>query len=376
VKTAIVCPNYPPSRKEGGISHFTQILARELVEMGEQLVIVTDDEYMGSGSDENPSMEVVAVPGPWNSLAARAIVDILSSRSVDLVNLQYSPSMYSASFKYAWGAAARRFPSVTSFHTLWGGGSINYLIALQLLSTSRAVLATNTEIVYLLEKYLPIFLKKTRRIPIGSNIRPSSRPRPNVEEEYKLQEGTSMLSYFGMCYPGKGMNILFEVARLLKERLDYQLLLIGGGMSDDEPYRRQAVAQVEAYGVEEHVLWTGRLASDDVSTLLSRSDVILLPYETGVSDRRGSLMAALAHGRAIVTAAPRIDGFPFRRWENMVWPERYSAGEFAELIVQVLGDEQLRKRLELGASRLGNEYQWPVIAEKTRDLFHEVSSGT
>jgi glycosyltransferase involved in cell wall biosynthesis len=358
---------------EGGVSHYTQILARHLVDMGEQLIVVTNDDYQGT--ETHPSLDVITLPGAWNGRAARDIFDTLSTRSVDLVNLQYSPSMYTTSFKWAWGVAAKRLASVTSFHTLWGGGKINYWFALQLLGSSKAVVATNTEIVHLLEKYLPFFLKKVRQIPIGSNIRPLAAPRYDLEEKYKLRRGVPIVSYFGMCYPGKGMAVLFETAKLLKKSLDFRMLVIGGGMSDDETHYEQAREKVRACGVDDNVTWTGRLAAEDVSTLLSRSDVVLLPYELGVSDRRGSLMAALAHGKAIVTAAPSIPGFPFKRWENMVWPDSYDAKEFAELVARVLDDNQLRSRLGSGARLLAEEYQWPSIAKRTRDFFFEITSG-
>jgi glycosyltransferase involved in cell wall biosynthesis len=48
---------------------------------------------------------------------------------------------------------------------------------------------------------------------------------------------------------------------------------------------------------------TGGLPAKDVSALLSACDLMIQPYPEGVTTRRGSMMAALAHQRAIVTTA-------------------------------------------------------------------------
>jgi glycosyltransferase involved in cell wall biosynthesis len=46
---------------------------------------------------------------------------------------------------------------------------------------------------------------------------------------------------------------------------------------------------------------TGTLSSDDVSRHLNACDVMVQPYPDGVSTRRTTAMAALAHGRPLAT---------------------------------------------------------------------------
>jgi glycosyltransferase involved in cell wall biosynthesis len=46
---------------------------------------------------------------------------------------------------------------------------------------------------------------------------------------------------------------------------------------------------------------TGALAPERLSLALQACDMMIQPYQDGVSTRRGSVMAALAHGRAVVT---------------------------------------------------------------------------
>jgi glycosyltransferase involved in cell wall biosynthesis len=53
------------------------------------------------------------------------------------------------------------------------------------------------------------------------------------------------------------------------------------------------------------VIATGYLEPPGVSRALWLCDAMVLPYVDGASPRRGSLLAAIAHGRAIVTTEPR-----------------------------------------------------------------------
>lgn len=121
MKIALICPNYPPSSTEGGVSHYTQKLAQSLSGLGNTIYIVTGEEYLGSGSDGN--ITVFRFPGKWKRQSVCEMALKLKSMSIETINLQYTPSMYPASFKFAWRHLAKQFVSTISFHTLWGGGA-------------------------------------------------------------------------------------------------------------------------------------------------------------------------------------------------------------------------------------------------------------
>src|SRR3972149_9693787 len=63
LRAAIICPAYPPSEEEGGVSHFTQILARHVAAQGDTVTVVTDERYRGTGQDD--AIDVVRLAGPW-----------------------------------------------------------------------------------------------------------------------------------------------------------------------------------------------------------------------------------------------------------------------------------------------------------------------
>lgn len=371
MKIAIICQNYPPAIKEGGISHYSRYLAKSLSEIGNEITIITGGDYLGTESDG--LISVVSFKNEWTYKTIKKIIQYLRNHKIDIVNIQYSPVMYSPIFKLTLHMFAKNFIMITSFHTLLGGSKFNYLSALLALLASHRIIATNSEILYLIRKYFPFFIKKSLIIPIGPNIiRESSNSDLNtVVAKYNLDEKLPVISYFGMLYRGKGMELLFNSSRLLekKYKLKFQLLIIGGGISDTQDYIDDKKKKIHELGIESKIIWTGNIPADEVSALFKLSRIVVLPFRSGVSDRRGSLLAALAHNKAVVTTKPALNIPLFKNGENMIWPESDDVTSFAKTVIQVLDNNQLRQRLETGSAELAKHFCWSKIAEQTQSYF-------
>jgi len=370
MRIGLFCYNYPPSPRQGGIEDYTERLAKALVKKGVDVIVVASGPEQESGTDEH--LTILRSPEPWNRRWARRWQGELKSRAVDLILLQYSPAMFENPQRLAWPLLTSTFPSVTAFHTLWGGPKRNYFAAWRLLRASDAIIATNSEILYLLERHLPWYVERTVFIPIGANITPDRlEGDKDTAGQYGISDDKLVLSYFGMTYPGKGMKTLFETASILKRKFDieFQLLCIGGGVSDDEPYRAARAQMVAEAELDQEIRWTGRVPASHVSALLAASDIVVLPYTSGVSDRRGSLMAALAHGKPVVTTPPRIPISHFVNGKHMLWPDTHSPDELARAIKSLRDDASLRATLKAGALELSSRLDWERIAADMECLF-------
>ena len=100
------------------------------------------------------------------------------------------------------------------------------------------------------------------------------------------------------------------------------------------------------------------------------SDLTALPYMDGVSLRRGTLMAALAHGRTIVTThpqttAPELDGVVETAAPN-------DPDDLAESILTVWHDPDYRRVLEQAAQEAAQHFTWTRIAERTIEFFESI----
>jgi glycosyltransferase involved in cell wall biosynthesis len=97
---------------------------------------------------------------------------------------------------------------------------------------------------------------------------------------------------------------------------------------------------------------TGILSAADVSRHVSACDLMLQPYQDGVSGRRTSVMTALAHGVPVVTNEGKATE---NCWSNSGAVELTEVGDIGSMIKVVrrlLAEEETRKSLSASGANL------------------------
>jgi polysaccharide biosynthesis protein PslF len=121
--------------------------------------------------------------------------------------------------------------------------------------------------------------------------------------------------------------------------------------------------------LDARVHWTGFVPDERVSAFLHAANVMVMPYRDGVSLRRGTLMAVLAHGRSLITTTPANPTPELVHGKN-VWlvpPDEPTA--LAAAVRIVLADESLQNRLGEGAAQVADLFTWDKIAAETAVFF-------
>lgn len=395
MRIGLVTGEFPPM--EGGVGAFTEQLARALATMGHEIHIITSTR--ARPADAPRTLSSLRKPfdlgyahlhpriGRWRWPSLSAVADLAIRYDLEVVNLQYQAAafnMNSAAINYLPWRFKSIGPVVVTFHDLRvpylfpKAGNLRERAVRGLARNAAACIATNrTDFMQLLRwTDNPI-----RRIPIGSNIDSYAPNHVEIEEArllLGLGEDDFLLGYFGFLNETKGADTLVDALSRLDER--YHLVFIGGqtGASDpdnNQSFLQQLRGQVEREGLSGRVHWTGFVPAERVSTFLVASDLMVMPYQDGVSLRRGSLMAVLAHGRPLITTCPD-DGSPeFRHGENMWLLPPNEPNELAEAIKLLAGDSHLRAQLGQGASDLAQSYGWDAIAVQTVALFNDILSS-
>jgi len=326
--------------------------------MGHEVHALTSSEFSEPVKNKANQfgVEITRIDGPWNHSTVGTIKKGATQKKIDAIVLQYAPASYKTSFRVRWAVTRFACQKLTVFHTLWGQG-LDRLIALFLLIGSPKIIATNSEIMAILERHIPFFLKRTYWIPIGSNILPSNRL--DAADDRSLPT----VSFFGMIYPGKGMDALLDVVEAVKKKgYQFQFKLIGGSIIYHPAFHEDFLTKIRQKRLEGVVDYLGLLPAEEVSQWLQASRFLFLPYEKGLSDRRGTLMAALAHGKPVLTAPP-IAPMPFiKNRLHALWPEKADVSNYTELFIKLLTDDELLHRLEQGAGDLSQCFRWERIA--------------
>jgi polysaccharide biosynthesis protein PslF len=252
-------------------------------------------------------------------------------------------------------------------------------VNLQLARWSDAVIATNSEDYQSLGRW-PLRQHPLRLIPIGSNVHPclaEGYDRSAWRSHLGIAANETLLCYFGFLNDSKGGETLIRtLAELVQRGQDVRLLMVGGQVGDSDPTNLAYLQRVRALcvdlGVSERVLWTGYTGAQEVSANFASADICMLPYRDGASFRRGSFMAALAHGLPIISTAPTVTLESLVHGENilLVPPDNHTAA--ADAAESLMASPEMRLRLRQGALALAGHFSWGGIAVQTAQLYAEL----
>lgn len=188
-------------------------------------------------------------------------------------------------------------------------------------------------------------------LPIPSNIPVVENPsaRENVRRRY-APNGELLIGHFGTH--GWPITSVLEpiLSRLGDDDAAPSILLMGVG---SEEFRAELAGRNPVLGRRVHS--TGALSAEGLSAHLAACQLLIQPFPDGVSSRRGSVMAGLAHGRPIVTTYGPLSA-PF--WKEAGALALAPVGDvtaFVELVRELSRDAAARDRMGRAAKRLYDE---------------------
>jgi glycosyltransferase involved in cell wall biosynthesis len=387
MKIGLVTGEYSP--QQGGLGDFTRELGRALIDLDHEVCVITTKQS-GAVLDEADPIILERVIDSWGPGCWSQIGDIVRRRDLDVINVQYEPAAYGMQIgvNFLPGRWARRLvkqPIVTTFHDLLvpylfpKAGRLRWKVVEYLARHSDQVIVTNEEDRLTLSNLQPP-ISSLHLIPIGSNIDPAqaSDLNPATERQcWGVRADESLIGYFGFLNLSKGGEVLMRALKILvDEGLPIKLLLIGGRTGSSDPTNAEYAAQVdrliESLGLHDRVIVTGYLESREVSRALLACEVCVLPYLDGASLRRGSLMAAIAHGRAIVTTQPALPITGLVHDESALFVPTNDPIALAQAVQQLITDRARRARLEAGAREAAQLFSWDRIAAQTLEVYRSV----
>lgn len=374
MRIGFITGEYPPM--QGGVGAHCRELARELSDQGHELFVFTD----ARAAEADTRIRLTQYTGRWRRDALRAINNWAAENRLDIVNLHFQTAAYQMSPFMHFLPDAVTAPVVTTFHDLRfpylfpKAGPLRNWIVMRLARASEGVVSTNHEDFARLS-HLP----RAALIPIGSSVRgqlPASFDRDAVRATYGASPSEFVVAHFGFINHTKGVGTLLDAVATLGNSV--RLWLIGGRTGASDPTNAANADAVEqqaaALGLSDRVAWTGFLDDDGTAAAFAASDVVALPFTDGASYRRSSLMAAIAHGCAIITTTPAVPIPTFRDGENLLLVPSNDEKSLAAALGRLRDDVALRARLRDGARELAEMFAWDGIARANAEFFARVVS--
>lgn len=219
----------------------------------------------------------------------------------------------------------------------------------------------------------PDVCQKLRRIPPLVLIRRTEAPTWQQRRTVRASLGVTgreqtLLGYFGLVAPGKGLETLLRALYELRVGgQEVKLVLIGGVTErpEHQAYAQRLQQLCHDMHLGSAVRWTGAFDfhSELPSQWLWACDMAVLPWEQGAHLNNSTLAAVSAHRLAIITTSPPQgqSDMELRAPDRMIHVPPGHVGRLVEAIDRVIHDAGLRRRLTLGSSQLFSEVYDPAI---------------
>lgn len=371
---------YPPM--QGGVGAYTQQLGRALLQLGARISVATSAD-VAADSLQMDGVDVRPVVAKWNWHIWRQLGELARLAQADWLHVQYQTGAF------AMHPAVNLAPSywrrsgarvAWTYHDLLppylfpkAGKWLRRWITERPAFTSDLTIVTNEGD----RLQLAGRAANLHAIPIGSNVhgrRLADDERVARRRHHGYTNRSLVLGYFGFLNRSKGGTTLVRTLHSLTQSgCDAHLLMIGDTLGASDPTNLAYLHEVEALigelGLMDRVRWTGRQPDDAVSADLNAVDVLLMPYEDGASLRRGTLMAGLANGCAIVTTTPQVPLPELEDGRDLLYVPPGDAAACAAAILRIAENPTLAAALRENALARSRSFSWETIARRHLVLY-------
>lgn len=402
MRIALLTGEYPP--QPGGVGDYCRCLAAALVAQGHMVCVLTIQDgqfilYAVTGENETQlagderiviTLKAGTLWWPmvrlsWGLRSWPYVLAAIEEWQPDWLHIQYQTGAYAMRagvnfLPWRLRSLSRRPHVAVTFHDLLvpylfpKAGLLRAWVNRQLAASADLVIATNQVDADKLRQFAQPAL-----VPIGSNISPappSGYSRSAWRTQLRVGRDEFLVAYFGLLSHSKGVDLLVEALAGL-DTTPWRLLLIGGAATapQDIAYATALRARIEQLGLGARVISTGHVAAQEVSAHLLAADCVALPFRDGASFRRGSLLAALAHGCAVISTTP-TDAETARDLAKgmaglMVPPDDLRALRAA--LARLAADSALRASLAAAAPTVAAPFSWEAIAAQHVRLYASIN---
>ncbi len=361
---AIICPDYPP--RSGGVADYTALLAAELVRHTPVQLITS------TGTQTPPAPITVQHVPDWQDEAALfARLDALPPETALL--WEYVPHMYGR------GGVAPVVPNlirrlrtpghcaqVVLAHEIaapwsWLPNRAYYAWAhrrqwQEIVGWADAIVTSTEAWRDEWQGKFPQHQTKFSYAASPSTIPVASVPsitelRRSWRHQRGWEEDMLVLGWFGTASAAKQLDWVFA-AQKCAQTIGRPVALILIGKTEDIA-RAQNSTLVQS---------TGYVDAATVSHILQSIDLLLLPFIDGVSERRTSFMAGLAHGTPIATTSGHNTGQTLRQANVCTLSTAHDPEAFLKQVMELMAAPDARRAMGgRGRAHYQMHYDWPVV---------------
>jgi polysaccharide biosynthesis protein PslF len=370
-RVLMICGDFPPF--VSGVGDFADKLASSLQELGTDITVLTTkstDPARNSALDAARKFRVLRTIEHWGMSNRKAVIDECC-RGYDLIQLQYPCVTYGRSplINLLPSMLRLRRDSAPTCVTIHDFRVMRHRWRARVAPMLWAV----DGLIHVDERDWPFIRawgvgngRPRAHVPIAANAQPvPSNPilRAQWRNELGFAQNEVVVAFFGILYPHKGLTELVGAVQDLRAQGRPVRLLILGDFDREADYR----PAMERMLADPAVKWVRGAELDHISQCLHAADLAALPYHSGASTNRGSLLSTLAHGLPTITTNGPCTPPDFEsKYDVMLVPVNDRAA-LGSSIARLIDDPALALRMH--ESALSRHITWETVARQTRAFY-------
>jgi hypothetical protein len=220
------------------------------------------------------------------------------------------------------------------------GAVVHRLMLRILVGSARCVWVSTPSFIDDVRRFAPRGNADARWLPIPSPVSPVHDPAAVETLRQRLSDRAPLVGHFGTCNPVVAPILESTIEQLCTTRPDLRFAILGLGT------QQFVNALIQRGRIRpSSIVASGERSEPDLSLLLQCCDVFVQPYADGLSSRRTTLMALLAHGCAVVSSAGVRTEADWPEWDAVRLTPEGDAAAAALAALNLIDVPALRKSL-------------------------------
>ena len=227
--------------------------------------------------------------------------------------------------------------------------------------------------------YLGIPRSKIHVVPLGINLNDYDAQPAQATGRKPRESEPFTIGYFARVAPEKGLHVLAEAYRLLRQHDDFpqaRLEVAGYLAPEHKPYLQKIEGKMREAGLADEFRYHGAVEREAKINFFQNVDVLSVP--TTYAEAKGlSVIEAMASGVPVVQ--PRWGSFPeiIERTQGGLLCEPNDAGSLAETIYSLWKNPELAADLaRQGAAGVRRDYGVRQMAERAVEVYASLNGNS
>lgn len=372
--------DFPPV--VGGIQTYSYEIAKHLHELGEDVIVLAPKDNGYKEFDIKQDIKIIRkwLPSNYYLMVIISFFYLIYYTKKYRVNLVHCATWLPCGVSSFLLYKFFKKPYLVTAHALEildaQRSNFRKRIMKYVLINAQKVIAVSNYTKSVIINYFNIPNEKVEFIPHGvdhQKFRPTS-DYSDIDKKHNLEGKKVILTVATLLYPYKGHDRVIKAMPKVLEKVPNAIYLIVG----EGPLIKNLEKLVKELNLEEKVIFAGYVAEADLPKYYNACDVFCMP--SGGDEKKGHVegfglvyLEANACGKPVIggRCGGTVDAIVDGETGLLVNPQ--DIDEIADALIKLLSDEKYARSLGTnGKRRVEQEFNWRLIAEKTREVYKAV----